>query len=242
MKYKVYIAIILWYLGLRKVLPSEYINRKTIKENDCPLIDISKDDTFSFDETALRYGGLWVRAELLPMIYNAAKELPEGIKLHFFCGWRHPAVQWAAWERVLGQNRKNHSDLTEQEIKRITRMTVSDPSRGGFGPHQTGGAIDVTLVKDGALLDMGTPFDFHGIQSHTKYKKLGKLQKNNRRILFNALVKAGFVNYPREWWHYSYGDRMWAVYGHKPFAIYGKVDNKEYKLTEEELKYVDKFI
>jgi D-alanyl-D-alanine dipeptidase len=35
------------------------------------------------------------------------------------------------------------------------------------------------------------------------------------------MTGAGFVNYPYEWWHYSYGDRYWAfVKGTRP-AIYG---------------------
>ncbi len=240
MKYKVYISVILWHLGTRKILPSEYINKKTIKDTACPLIDISKDKRFSFDEMALSRGGCWVRADLLSMLHSAADKLPDGIKLHFFCGWRHPAVQWAAWERVLAQKRKAFPELTEQEIIRITRMTVADPSRGGFGPHQTGGAIDVALIKDGELLDMGTTFDHHGIKSQTKYKNITKQQKQNRKALFDALTASGFFNYPAEWWHYSYGDRMWAVYNNKPFAIYGKIENKHYKLTPEEIKYTKK--
>jgi D-alanyl-D-alanine dipeptidase len=32
------------------------------------------------------------------------------------------------------------------------------------------------------------------------------------------------VNYPAEWWHYSYGDRMWAAYSNRRTAIYGVLD------------------
>ena len=34
------------------------------------------------------------------------------------------------------------------------------------------------------------------------------------------MKKAGFVNYPPEWWHWSYGDRYWAAALNKKFAIY----------------------
>jgi zinc D-Ala-D-Ala dipeptidase len=27
----------------------------------------------------------------------------------------------------------------------------------------------------------------------------------NRRQLVNAMAEQGFANYPREWWHFSYG-------------------------------------
>ncbi|MEK6914663.1 MAG: hypothetical protein AABW83_03360 [Nanoarchaeota archaeon] len=35
------------------------------------------------------------------------------------------------------------------------------------------------------------------------------------------MTKSGFTNYPGEWWHWSYGDRIWAHYNNKKYAIYG---------------------
>jgi D-alanyl-D-alanine dipeptidase len=32
-----------------------------------------------------------------------------------------------------------------------------------------------------------------------------------------------FVNYPMEWWHFSYGDRYWAYHKKALQAIYGPV-------------------
>lgn len=240
MGYKVYLAVILWHLGLRKILPSGYVNKKPIRENGQPLVDISTDNIFSMDERVLRRGGLWVRESIAPMLRNAARNLPAGYKLHFFGGWRHIAVQWTAWENNLAQKWKEFPNATETEIMRIARMTFADPSRGGFGPHQTGGAIDLTLVKDGVELDMGTPFSYHGIECQTDYKKITAQQRANRNLLRRVLHKAGFINYPGEWWHYSYGDRAYAAYGHKPCAIYGRIDNPEYILKPSEQKYADK--
>jgi D-alanyl-D-alanine dipeptidase len=33
----------------------------------------------------------------------------------------------------------------------------------------------------------------------------------NRAVLGSALTAAGLVNYPTEWWHWSFGDRYWAL-------------------------------
>lgn len=33
-----------------------------------------------------------------------------------------------------------------------------------------------------------------------------------------------FVNYPTEWWHFSYGDRYWVYIEDKESAIYGSAD------------------
>ena len=35
------------------------------------------------------------------------------------------------------------------------------------------------------------------------------------------------MNYPTEWWHWSYGDRYWALVTGAPAAHYGPVDDRE---------------
>jgi len=43
-------------------------------------------------------------------------------------------------------------------------------------------------------------------------------------ILDTAMKKEGFINYPTEWWHYSYGDKYWAYILFKPIATYSQVN------------------
>ena len=38
-----------------------------------------------------------------------------------------------------------------------------------------------------------------------------------------GLRGAGLVNYPTEWWHWSYGDRYWALMTGATAAVYGPV-------------------
>ena len=45
----------------------------------------------------------------------------------------------------------------------------------------------------------------------------------NCELLARALRGAGLVNYPTEWWHWSYGDRYWALVSGAPAAMYGPV-------------------
>ena len=45
--------------------------------------------------------------------------------------------------------------------------------------------------------------------------------RHNRNLLARAMGGAGFVNYPTEWWHWSYGDRYWALISKADSAIYG---------------------
>ena len=48
--------------------------------------------------------------------------------------------------------------------------------------------------------------------------------RRNRTVLADALSGAGLVNYPTEWWHWSYGDRYWALLTGADHALYGPVE------------------
>lgn len=52
-------------------------------------------------------------------------------------------------------------------------------------------------------LDMGTNYDCFSELAQTGSAKISKEAQANRRLLKSAMEKAGFVNYPKEWWHYT---------------------------------------
>ena len=74
--------------------------------------------------------------------------------------------------------------------------------------HSKGATLDLGLLdcRKGSCkpLDMGTPFDFFGQQANTAYPNLSRQQKHNRKRLLDAMAAQGFVNYPMEWWHYTW--------------------------------------
>jgi zinc D-Ala-D-Ala dipeptidase len=53
-------------------------------------------------------------------------------------------------------------------------------------------------------VDMGTGFDCFDTRSHTASPDITADQRRRRLLLVNAMRKHGFVNYAREWWHFSY--------------------------------------
>ncbi len=68
--------------------------------------------------------------------------------------------------------------------------------------HNHGHTVDVSLSKDAQDLDFGSPFDHFGNESHTSTAS-GSAQVN-RTMLKKAMEEAGWRNYPKEWWHYSF--------------------------------------
>ena len=70
--------------------------------------------------------------------------------------------------------------------------------------HTRGSTIDLTIIKkDGSFVDMGGTFDLFSEISHPDYKKISKKQKKNRKILRDAMMKAGFNPLDSEWWHFT---------------------------------------
>ncbi len=90
----------------------------------------------------------------------------------------------------------------------------SDLFRDGYisyrSGHSRGSTVDLTLVDilpgpDGKLRerDMGTTFDFFSPFSAPSDKRVSEEARSNRRLLADAMKKAGFVPYGKEWWHFT---------------------------------------
>ncbi len=87
-------------------------------------------------------------------------------------------------------------------------LQKSDLLKGNYiaekSGHTRGSTVDLTLIKkDGSFVDMGGTFDLFSEISHPDYKKLTREQKKNRKILHDAMIKAGFKGIDSEWWHFT---------------------------------------
>ena len=73
--------------------------------------------------------------------------------------------------------------------------------------HTRGSTVDLTIIqKDGGFVDMGGTFDLFSEISHPDYQNLTDEQKNNRKILHDAMIRAGFNAIDSEWWHFTLKD------------------------------------
>lgn len=77
--------------------------------------------------------------------------------------------------------------------------------------HTRGSTVDLTIIKkDGGFVDMGGTFDLFSEVSHPDYPNLTDEQKNNRQILHDAMVNAGFKALDSEWWHFTLKDEPYT--------------------------------
>ena len=88
-----------------------------------------------------------------------------------------------------------------------------------------GGAVDVQLWYQGRIADCGTPYLSTSPDSETaEINRLSPEAMTNRRLLLQTMTEAGFVNYPAEWWHYCFGDQLYAAYHGDKYAFYGEIE------------------
>jgi len=71
--------------------------------------------------------------------------------------------------------------------------------------HTRGSSVDLTIIdlKTNEELDMGSIYDFFGIESHPCSEKININQQNNRLFLRTIMMQNNFSPYENEWWHFT---------------------------------------
>lgn len=164
-----------------------------------------------------------VRAGLAVRLHLAQLSLPPGIFLRVVEGHRPAQDQLAIIARYSAEICALRPGISADELGHLTSRFVAPLE---VAPHVAGAAVDLTLVDArGDELDLGTPIDATPEQSGGRcyFDALGISADAvaHRALLARVLDPVGLVNYPTEWWHWSYGDRYWALMTGAPAALYG---------------------
>jgi D-alanyl-D-alanine dipeptidase len=164
------------------------------------------------------YKECYARETVINMLLKAQSLLPRGLKLKVYDAYRPIVVQTNLWNMYRQKVQDDNPNLNDEELDFKTSFFVSKPSVDIYKPslHNTGGAVDVTICTfDGYALNMGTLFDDFTNRAWTNHFESYESNievRNNRRLLYNVMIEAGFTNLPSEWWHYDYGDKFWAYF------------------------------
>jgi D-alanyl-D-alanine dipeptidase len=167
-----------------------------------------------------------VRAGLADRLVLARDLLPRGVRLRVVEGHRPVAQQRAIIARYSGEVCRLRPGISPYDLHDLVSRFVAPVP---VAPHVAGAAVDLTLVDvTGEELDLGTPIDATPEQSggacFTAAANISADARAHRRLLAAVLTPLGLVNYPTEWWHWSYGDRYWALLTEAPYAVYGPHD------------------
>lgn len=194
-----------------------------VRECGEPLVDCRS--WLLVDERRSDPEGNWahLRTGVMERLLRAEEMLPHGWRWLLVEGYRPPALQQSIFDGYAATLRELHPTATEQEIWTAATRWVAPMESAG---HIAGAAIDLTVcTSGGAEVDMGSPEAATPEESdwacYTDAPNLTKQARLNRAAMIKALTAVGMVNYPTEWWHWSYGDRYWAWSTSAPAACYG---------------------
>jgi D-alanyl-D-alanine dipeptidase len=187
---------------------------------------------------------VYLRRSVLKRLVSVNSSLrPYKVELLLLDGYRPIELQREVWCDFVDQARRVLANPTEEECARYAGYYCSDPrsfDKNDFRTwpvHTTGGAIDICIrsIVRGEPLYFGSVFDDATEVSYTDYFERLESEgrpgasiveaRRNRRLLYWAMMEAGFANYPYEWWHYDWGTQMWVVNGGGTgAAVYGYVE------------------
>ena len=134
----------------------------------------------------------------------------------------HDMVVWAQNGQETPAERRYNPAFSKKDLFRLGYIAE-------HSGHSTGASVDLTLVdlKAGnsravdpgkayadctapaaarapeASVDMGTGYDCSDLKAHTAARYVTEAQRRWRNLLVAAMAKQGFVNYAKEWWHFS---------------------------------------
>jgi D-alanyl-D-alanine dipeptidase len=192
-----------------------------------PLIDVRDVPQLRLDGRAADPDGAYalLRQAVVDRLLIAQRSLPFGLRLLLVEGYRPLATQAAIVDRYAAELRRRHPDWSPERVHVQTSTFVAPVD---VAPHSTGGAVNLTLcTAEGAELDLGTAPGAIPTAGRddcfTGARHIPTSARWNRRIMSDALSRAGLVNYPAQWWHWSYGDRYWAVLTQAPRTRYAPV-------------------
>ncbi|MCE2822257.1 MAG: M15 family metallopeptidase [Saprospiraceae bacterium] len=129
-------------------------------------------------------------AEALVQVNQSLRK--QGLYLKVFDCYRPGPYQQRLWDKVPNPD------------------YVTPPAKGSM--HSRGAAVDLTIVDStGKELNMGTEFDFFGVEAHTDNLNLPAEVLKSRQILRDAMEAAGFGGIRTEWWHFSYRQKQFPL-------------------------------
>ena len=207
------------------LLSDPVIAELPFEENGDPILDIREVPGLRLDDRLADAEGAFagLRSGTLERLLKAQTALPDDLRLLIVEGYRPLSLQQRYFSEYKDELHQRFPDWPEDRLRVEASKYVSPPE---VGPHCTGGAVDLTLCTiDGVELDLGTAVNDSPVDSEnacfTAASGLSDDARKNRDLLVGALSGTGLVNYPTEWWHWSFGDRYWAASTGQAAAIYG---------------------
>lgn len=216
-------------INFGKVVSYEELLDVFVEENEEKLIPIPGEIRCSYNRfDMLPFTGeiMYIRESVAKKLIQVQEEVQSkkrGYFLKVLYGYRHPDVQKKYFVEMRRNLQSRYPDKKGIELDSIVHNYIAVPSVAG---HPTGGAVDLTLTTEKGDVWMGAEADDYSDNEkmQTFSKSIDREAKENRLLLHDSMRKYEFAPFYGEWWHFSYGDREWAFFYGKKFALYSPKD------------------
>lgn len=211
-----------------------------------PLAEFAVEMPHPYEKLGAAYGDrspYFLRAgviERLRVAQGYLETLQPGWRIQIFDAYRPIAVQQFMVDYTLAEqlraiaadpahpprfeqlSEEQQRDLLDQ-VYQFWAVPHLDPRTPP--PHSTGAAVDVTLVDAagdpvpmGSLIDELSPRSYPDHFAAAAPGSPAARAHAHRQLLLRVMSQAEFRRHPREWWHFSYGDQLWAWLGNQAGA------------------------
>ena len=211
----------------RDRLQKHLIPTITIKENNSPLITL-KESGFNliFEPCIKKDYEYLVRAEVVEKVGRISRLLDEEDKVLIIrSAWRSFEHQQLLWEYYVEMIRKEQPDKSIREVREIVSGFIAAREKS---MHATGGAVDALIydLENDCIMDFGTNDGYkieHNSECYPYHPGITPRARENRKLLIDLFVNEEFVCDLKEYWHFDYGNVVWAIETGKQHAVYGVV-------------------
>ncbi len=198
-----------------------------IRENHSQLVSLM-DTNFNliFEPSILKNYQYLVREAIIEKIGRISKVLDKQDKILIIrSAWRSFEHQRLLWETTFASFKKKHPEKSDGDIKQIISYFIAPPTKS---MHVTGGAVDALIYDkiEDCVMNFGTNKGLEidlSKKCYPYYPNISPEAKKNRALLINLFEDEDFVCDLKEYWHFDYGNTIWAIEKDKEFAIYGPI-------------------
>ncbi|WP_164674752.1 M15 family metallopeptidase [Flagellimonas maritima] len=198
-----------------------------IRENHSPLVSLMHTNfNLIFEPSILEDYQYLIREDMVEKIGRISKVLDKQDKILIIrSAWRSYQHQQLLWDTTFTSFKKKHPKKSNSEIKETISYFIAPPT---MTMHATGGAVDALIYDklEDSVMDFGTN---NGLEidlskkCYPNHPNISTKARKNRALLIGLFEGEGFVCDLKEYWHFDYGNVVWAIEKEKEYAIYGPI-------------------
>jgi D-alanyl-D-alanine dipeptidase len=145
-------------------------------------------------------------ADALQRVASELQEFDIGMKIYDAYRPQRAVDDFIQWAKDPGEQSKKARYYPEVDKANLIRDGYIAKRSG----HSRGSTVDLTLVYPGPEgpqeLDMGTGWDYFGLESWPDSHAVTPVQRAHRMLLRALMEKHGFAPLEQEWWHFTLRD------------------------------------